>query len=342
MEQPSNISLFPVLSFARVIGYDTSNHGVFVQLPSLQAISLSAKILIQGNVDGTRINQDPLPVIGTTGLIAIPFGDTRSAIWLGGFYTSATNAVTTSNPPTDQDSQMKYESLASGSWSLLDYIGNYFHRYADGTKLAINMTNTEPVTYKQILEGIGNPVLVQVTDKMRNQYPPGPFYVSINHPSGASATITPSGMVTITGGNPQLPTIVMTPSGIITVTGADNPVSGSQSSPQIILNSQTGELFIYSQNQNALITMDKNGNIVINGAQTIDILAGTDMDLTANQNITLDANMNLTLTAGADIPVNTNTFNSTVNFILDLINTHVHSGVQSGSSNTGPPTTTIP
>ena len=73
MEGPRNVSRFPTISYARVIGYDPVNHGVFVDIPSQQAISVPARVLYNGPADASRIEQNPLPIIGTWGLIAVTF-----------------------------------------------------------------------------------------------------------------------------------------------------------------------------------------------------------------------------------------------------------------------------
>ena len=202
MEQPSGVTRFPLLSYGRVYGYDVPNHAVLISLSSMQTISVSAKVLVNGPADSSRIEQNPLPVIGTIGLVAFPFGDTRGAIWLGSIIQSYVNAATSSNPPTDEDSQIKYMSHASGAFSYLDYGGNFFYHSADGSSVAINSDGNEPVTYRHNVNGSGQQVLQAVGDSFRNPDPPGPFTIQVKQAgTGAAITIDSSGNIVATQAN---------------------------------------------------------------------------------------------------------------------------------------------
>lgn len=334
MQGPRNNCQFPILSYARVVGYDTVGHGVFVSLPSLQTISFPAKVLMYGNADGTRVNQEALPVIGTMGLIAVPFGDTKSAIWLGSFYPTSTNAITTSNPPTDEDSQIQYYSHASGEYSILDYVGNYFQRMADGSQIRVNTDNTEPTTYRHLIND-NSLLTLPITDLDRNPYPPGPFFISVNHPSGASFSITPSGFVTVQGGNPQLASMTISPSGDVHIqTGAGS----GQTGPTADFNGQTGVVTIVGQNGHSTLTMDSTGNIVVQSG-------GGNVTIQAADNITVQASGAINIEAdGGDIFLATLTHpaGESIDTIIAHYNTHVHSGVTSGPDNSGVPTIPLP
>ena len=43
-------------------------------------------------------------------------------------------------------------SHASGTYSLLDYIGNYYYRSPDGTQLLLNFDDNQPKTYRNIVD----------------------------------------------------------------------------------------------------------------------------------------------------------------------------------------------
>src|SRR5579864_1861050 len=125
MQGPEYRTFLGPLAYARVVNYDPANHGVFVEFPSAQGLAQSAKVLFNGPADQSRIEQLPLPIIGTWGVVAMPQGDLKSAIWLGSFYMSPENAVTTSNPTVPADSQTRYMSHASGAYQYLDFAGNF-------------------------------------------------------------------------------------------------------------------------------------------------------------------------------------------------------------------------
>jgi len=280
MEGPKNIDRLPLLAHARVEGYNAAVHSVYVTLPSVQEIYLPVRVLINGPADASRVEQLPLPVVGTWGLVAFPYGTIESAVWLGAFYHSPVNAITTSSPPTDQDSQTKYMSHASGSYSILDYIGQYFYRAPDGTNFLINSSNQEPITYTHGVNASGVQILQRFYDQNRNQDRPQPFWTSFNHPSGSSFTISPSGDITILEGNitrsqidissggtvlvqgglPNLASIQITPPGVITMqTGSTQ--DGDNIGPIVVLDPQAGLITIQGENNKSSILMDPTGVI---------------------------------------------------------------------------------
>lgn len=336
MEGPRNSSRFPIISYARVIGYDPINHGVFVDIPSQQAISVPAKVLYNGPADATRIEQLPLPIIGTWGLIAVPFGDTTSVIWLGAFYMSSVNAITTSQFPILEDGQIHYMSHASGTYSILDYYGNYFYRSPDGTIILLNQDNMEPITYRNIVDSeTGQQKLIPFTDADRNPTPPNPVYVSVQHPTGTSETITPSGIISKKTG----------PGGTDTPTAGPilelNPLSSNATAPQ---GTPAGGLQLIGQAGNSSIYMDKDGNIVVtsNGSITsilltssgdVTINAQTDVDINAQGNVNVDSANDIFLKSDTTgiIPLGPGIMS--VNDLIDKINNHQHTiyNVQAGS-----------
>lgn len=342
MEQPRNISLFPQISYARVVGYDWNNHGVYVDLPSQQQVSTLAKVLMTGTGDASRIDQLPLPVIGSWGLVVGAFGDTTSLIWLGCFYMSAVNAVNNSSPPVLEDSEMKYMSHASGTYSLLDYYGNYFWRSPDGTMFLLNPTNQQPTTYRHIVDSeTGTQQQIVFADTDRNPNPPEPFYVAVKHPTGTTAMITPTGIIHLdTGGQveqaSQGPIFELNPLSSGTTAPSGTPAGGAQ------LIGQAGLSSVY---------LDKDGNITITSTgSSTQILVSANGDVTINS---LDGDVNVNASSGnvnidaaLDILLTTNLLPGvpgimSVNDLITKYNQHNHfvENVQTGSSQvetTGP------
>lgn len=320
MDFPKLVSYQAVIQPAIVTGYDTVNHGVYVSLPSSQQIGVPAKILINGPCDASRVEQNPLPIMGTWGLVVVLGGDTKSAVWLGSFAQSAVNAFTYSKPPTDEDGQTKYMSHASGAFSVLDYFGNYYYGSPDGSSLAFNVSGTPPTIYRNSVDESGNQVAIKVPNTIpdyRNPNPPGPFWLNFTHPSGASLSYSPSGLVTIEAGKPAQASITMTPSGLITIQTGSTQAGGA--GPVIILDPTTKNVYIKGQKDLGQIQIDQNGNITIITAAQINIEAD-----------------------GGDIFLNTSTHLESVNTIVNTFNSHVHGGVTTGSGNTAPPTPTMP
>lgn len=223
MEGPNSHNTLSHLSIARVSGYDPANHAVYVTLPSMQQLSESAKVLINGPADATRIEQTPLPVIGTWGLIAFPFGDVRSIIWIGSFYQSLVNAVNSDNTP--ESGQMRYMSHASGAYSVLDYDGNYYYYSPDGTQLILNAGGDAPVTRRHNVDEHINQNEIVIGNSFRNPQPPSPFTASIVHPSGAAITIQSNGDIVIQQANGTT-TTTLDQSGNIDIEGGPGSLVG--------------------------------------------------------------------------------------------------------------------
>lgn len=327
MEGGQTTTSLPPLAFGRVESYDPVNHQLIVRMPSMQEIGVSVKMLQIGAADACRVQQEPLPIAGTWGLVAFPSGDSRAAIWLGAIFQSAVDALTTSDPPTNQDTQIKYMSHFSGAYSILDQAGNYYWRSPEGTEVTINVDNAPPVVRRHVLTaGIGTPgtsapigtqqrVLVPFTDAQRvNPVPADPYYVSVRHPTGSSITITPLGEVLITSPNPQdIPNGTLqssqtfTPSGVISLqTGGLqdtpssgpvlelNPLSSGEIAPQT---TPPGGAQIIGQDGMSDIFLDKDGNILIssNGSTTtVQLTSSGDITITGTTAVQIAANGDIT------------------------------------------------
>jgi phage baseplate assembly protein gpV len=73
-------------------------------------------------------------------------------------------------------------------------------------------------------------------------------------------------------------------------------------------------------------------------ALSVALPAGATFSLTLNgATISVDASGNVTIQAAGDIKLITGTYNDSVNNIISKYNAHQHSGVQTGSGNTGAP-----
>lgn len=343
-------SFLPQISIAKVINYDPDRHGVYIEFPSGQQLAESAKVLINGPADQSRIEQVPLPVIGTWGLVAFPQGDIESAVWLGSFYMSPINAVTTSNPSNPADSQTKYMSHASGAYQILDYAGNFTYWSPDGTLVNINVDNKEPITYQHGMDPeTGGQTLVEVGHDYRRPFGSPPFYVSITQTNGNSIVMAPNGTVTITGGNPQQATVTITNQGIITLnTGNTGGQGQATAAHQIQLNPTGGEANPITITANAgdsnqtqiLIDPDSNismvsdrGDMSVNTHTSVSIVAGTTMTLVANAG-------NISILSTGDIILNTGTHSDSVDTIINTYNEHTHPDPQGG--NTGIPNQQLP
>jgi hypothetical protein len=315
---------FPVISHAQVIGYDSENNSINIQMPSGQQIMLEARMLYNGNADGIRVHQVPLPYIGSWGLVCFPYGDDRFPIWLGAYYPNVVNAITSDN--SLDASQTDYYSHASGYYSLLDGLGQAFYRFPDGTEITVNSDNSQPTTYRHNIDEFGKVQRVVITDEERVPNPPSqPFYISLRHPTGTSETITPDGIISKKTG----------PGGVDTPTAGPilelNPLSSEKDAPQ---GTPAGGAQLIGQAGNSDIFMDKDGNIIIisNGSNTvvqinstgnINIISGADINLNATGNVNIDSARDILLTTDLlpGIPGI-----MSVNDIITKYNSHTHHG----------------
>lgn len=233
MEGPLPNTTIPPLAIGRVEGYDITHHSLICTVPSWQEFSFPVRLLSNGPSDAYRIKQQDMPLRGTWGLIALVNGDSRAAFWLGSYNQSETNAYTQAaqDSTTNFDSQTEYNSHYSGTYELLDYLGNYFKRFADGTTIQVGETNTPPPIFNHQVElmdgteltpaesdspsassgGTYQQITVPVQDSDRTPNPPAKsFYYDINHASEYQIQIAPNGTATIKmGANNNLTTIVL-------------------------------------------------------------------------------------------------------------------------------------
>jgi hypothetical protein len=319
MQQSQYTTSFPILTIARVVSVNPTDHTIWIVLPSGTTTNTEVKILYNGQADFWRINQEPLPLPGTWGLVAFPYGDSRGGIWLGSIYsTSDINAITTNSPtPTVFDTQTKYYSHYSGYYRLIDYLGNSFERFPDGSSISISVSGVPPKIYGHQLstDAQGNviPITVQINDADRTPNPPSqPYFIGINHATGASIDIVPSGTITVSGVPPNGGTIVVDNAGNVIVNGGQVQVQGVPTpGAQIYLHSN-GEIDVTNQS-GALIQILQTGEITVKGASGAVIIIDTNGNLNIGcNNFTAIATGTATVT-GAEVDIIGSTVNIKTN-----------------------------
>lgn len=183
----------PLLLKAVVIAQNAEEHSVQCSFTSTgQGPGFPVQMLYNGTADALRISQRPLPVQGTWGLVAVPSGDLRNAIWLGAYYPSQMNAITSdaSSPFID------YEAHPSGFWRMLDDDGQLSMQFPDGSSVLVASGGSLPTVYRHVVTD-GNAqerVPVQLSDRVPSIS--SPFTVTVNLASGAKITVDQSGNVT--------------------------------------------------------------------------------------------------------------------------------------------------
>ena len=181
--------IYPITN-ATVVGQDPDTQTLYVMLRDGQGLG-PIQIIFPGACDALRLNQNPMPGKGTTGVVAFVNNDIKSGVWLGSFPPGLYDAI----PNGLNEPFTKYESHWSGAWSAQDDSGNTTSVYPDGTSVVVG---TEYTPYKHVRDASsGQRTRVPMTASDR---PPvaSPFQMKITHASGATITISPSGVVTVT------------------------------------------------------------------------------------------------------------------------------------------------
>lgn len=252
--------------------------------------------------DALRVHQKPLPGIGTWGLVAVPNGDLRCAVWLCAYYPSQVDALTsdgTAGAPFIENKQHW-----SGHWDYLDASGNVATQFADQSYLVVGASQSLPTIYRHTVNAQNVQVSGQFTQAQRIPSPPSAFNIYLNHKSGTSILVDVSGNTTVSGATGAQhkiafggSTATIDASGNVTVSGASN--------------AQLQFLF-----GGATLTIASNGLVSLNlpGTETLNLSQG-------GASVT-DA---LVL----------------VSKLVTQFNSHTHKGVSTGSGNSSTPTTNI-
>jgi hypothetical protein len=161
-----------------------------------QTLTLNVRVPL-AYADALRIEQKPMPGIGTTGLIAFPFGNPLNAIWLCAILPSGMDAIHSTGDQL-HDPFLDYESTFSGHWSLLDAKGNYAVQFADGSAFTVASGTTLPQPMRHIVAEDQTRQSVPFTRAQRIPNPPPPFKLNYQGAEGFDVTSDGAGNVTLT------------------------------------------------------------------------------------------------------------------------------------------------
>lgn len=316
--------MMPLIVRGMIASQDPPNGTVGVMLATGQLVN--AFILYPGANDALRIHQHPLPQRGTYGIVAFPNGDFRNAIWLGAFFPSQQDAITTGPENAGQSanpnaSQIDYHAAYSGYWRYHDAVGTTAHQWPDSSSVVVGNNGVLPTVFRHIVDGDQNRVQTAFTMADRVANPPAqPFPFTFNHKSGTSIVVDVSGNVTITNG----------PNG------------------NIVLNSPNNNISLAASGN---ITISASGNVGINAQGTMSLAATGNLSATTQGNLSvtvhgssaINSTGNMTITAPTVAVVGN--LNATGTITAGEgggdqvgLQTHIHTGVQTGSGSTAAPT----
>ena len=158
--------------------------------------------MLRDYADGVRVRQKPLPQIGTWGVVIFPYGDLRNGIWLGAYYPSLVDALTTTQASGQAatDPFIDYEASFSGDWWVLDGLGNYAKQWADSSWFVAASGDTLPTLYRHTVDSGNQQQTIPYPYSDRVKTPPAsgqPFIFKWKHASGTSIAVDVSGNVTL-------------------------------------------------------------------------------------------------------------------------------------------------
>ena len=299
------------ISQARVISHNPPN-GLQVIFKSVGQSPSFPVTVLRDYADARRVSQRPLPQIGTWGLVVFPYGDIRNGVWIGSYYPSQMDALTTTlaSGHAPSDPFIDYEASFSGDWWLMDGIGNRAHQYADSSYFVASGSSgiafpSLPTLYRHVVDATQkqNTIAYPYSDRVTNPPVSGrPFFYGFKHHSGTLVSMDSSGSTVVSGASGA--TFKDTFGGtVFTIDVSGNTtVSGS---PKANLVFNFG---------NTTLTVDSSGNITF-------ALAGGDL---------------FNITQGGASPSDGLVL---VSKLIAAYNAHVHTDPQGG--NTGVPTVAL-
>ncbi len=253
---------YPPLVHAQVMAHDPP-FGVRVQLSNGMQLGQTVRVLQQGAADARRVNQMPLPGLGTWGLIAMPYGNPLNAVWMGSYY-SQNQAAYTSDAT---DPFVEYRSHFSGEYELLTGDGEWCRSFPDGTFLIASGSAVKPVTYRYDVDATQTQNRVEFPDSERNPNPPSPRYLYLSHASGTTVEIDPAGNTTVHGATGSVLTLTFGGT-VLTINGSGN----------VDINAANANLTIESKN----VTLDSSGNLSAIGEVTAKAGTAASVGLTSH------------------------------------------------------------
>lgn len=218
----------PLITVGIVQSQDPDGGGLQVLLRTGgQSPTAPVKVGYLGAADALRINQVSLPGVGSWGLIAFPYEDSRNGVWLLTLLPSQIDAIVSltsgSGPVDSRESFLEYKSHWSGFWNLLDYLGQSATSFPDGSWAVVAsgaVPAALPTVYRHTLQS-GARIRTPFTAADRVKTSPTAYNLSA-YIQGAVSLIA-SGAVAV-----QTPSLVV--SGSLSSTGnlsAGNGATGS-------------------------------------------------------------------------------------------------------------------
>jgi hypothetical protein len=178
---------------AQVVSVDADRGCVYVMLPSGEIPgSFPARMLHHGYADAVRINQAPLPVKGTDGIVLLLYGSTHNAVWMGSLNLQGQDART---HPTDPDAV--YDAHHSGAYDLMDGDGNWTKSFPDGTSITVAATAAPLAATRHTVDQTQTRTSTPYTAAQRRPVAASARHIVVQTGGGTTVHITPAGGVSV-------------------------------------------------------------------------------------------------------------------------------------------------
>ena len=177
------------LAIAQVIQQVPKEHAVLVRLQTGEQPVFPIEVGYHGYADPFRINQHPLPQVGTWGLVAFVNGDIRNGVWICSYYAQQADAIASDTDPT-----LEYESHWSGFWRSLNQAGTFAAQWPDGTSLVIGSGIALPAPTRHIVNQnsqVQQTIPFTMADRVPS--PPSAFQLQLTMKSGTTLTLDAAG-----------------------------------------------------------------------------------------------------------------------------------------------------
>lgn len=213
-----------------VISQDGDNYAINCILEGVAGGSMpgavTVAVLTPGPRDGLRVEQHPLPTVGTRGLILFPRADFRSPVWIGSLPGPLNDALT--GAPGIEN--VAWSSRFSGWSHFQDEAGQEQITWPDGSTLTVGSPASPTrhiVTAGQQRQRVPFPHAERVS------LAPSPFPFVLQLASGASIECSTTGAVTITAGSGQTITLRGNTNVIGALTATGNVTAGQGGADQV-------------------------------------------------------------------------------------------------------------
>lgn len=217
----------PHLMVGTVTAVDSDRYKAYVTLDGAafgQGVAWPCDVLTHGPRDAVRGRYPALPTPGTKVLIGVPRNNIQNAVVIGSLQSTQVDA--TAGQAGGVGAHADYHAGWSGGWSYDAEGGQHATVYADGTQVLVGYSGAPELT-RHTLDASQARQTTPFSQNERVPAPPGAFEVSLQHPTGASASVSAAGAITAQAANGQALTLIANGGTVVVTAGGDVHVTAT-------------------------------------------------------------------------------------------------------------------